>query len=317
MTFNDYRRITLNSLPERTHIYQNHHIDSTHWDHFTPRHNDIVIATSLKSGTTWMQNILHNLLYLDTDTPPRLPEVTKWLDFRMSTLSEALTILEQAWPRRQIKTHLPLDGLRFFPQIKYIVVARDPRDVFMSLWNHYSNHTDHFYKIANHPDTLIGPPFPRAPQDIHLFWQDWITRGWFDWESEGYPYWGNMHHAQTWWNYRHLDNILFVHFQDLLTDASAEIKRIANYLSIPISDNQLAQTIEATSFNTLRNKAVQASASSDADPVWHGGDATFFFKGTNGRWRNILTPEELVQYDTKANQILSPDCRHWLEHQHK
>jgi len=33
------------ALPQRTHTYQNHTLDSTRWDAFTPRDDDIVIAT--------------------------------------------------------------------------------------------------------------------------------------------------------------------------------------------------------------------------------------------------------------------------------
>jgi aryl sulfotransferase len=39
-------------LPERSRTYQNHHLDSTRWDGFTPRPDDIVIATPYKAGTT-------------------------------------------------------------------------------------------------------------------------------------------------------------------------------------------------------------------------------------------------------------------------
>ena len=38
---------------ERSRIYQNHHLDSTRWDKFIPRPDDIVITTSYKAGTTW------------------------------------------------------------------------------------------------------------------------------------------------------------------------------------------------------------------------------------------------------------------------
>ncbi|MHA1528982.1 MAG: hypothetical protein ACTSVG_08170 [Alphaproteobacteria bacterium] len=40
------------SAPARSRTYQNHHIDSSRWDGFTPRADDIVIATSYKAGTT-------------------------------------------------------------------------------------------------------------------------------------------------------------------------------------------------------------------------------------------------------------------------
>ena len=106
----------------------------------------------------------------------------------------------------------------------------------MSLWNHYSGYVDGFYKRINEAPNLVGEPCPRCPENIHSFWQSWIRQGWFDWEQEGYPFWGNLHHAQTWWNYRHLENIRFFHYADMLADPKGEIKRIADFLDIEISD---------------------------------------------------------------------------------
>ena len=42
-----------------------------------------------------------------------------------------------------------------------------------------------------------------------------------------------MHHIQSWWNYRHLPNILFVHYNDLKENLTGEIRRIADFLAIP------------------------------------------------------------------------------------
>jgi aryl sulfotransferase len=49
-------------LPERTRTYQNHHFDSTRWDYFVGRPDDIVIATSY-TGTTWTQSIVAHLRF--------------------------------------------------------------------------------------------------------------------------------------------------------------------------------------------------------------------------------------------------------------
>ena len=57
------------NLPQRTHIYQNHHFDSTRWDYFESRDEDIVIATSYKAGTTWTQAIVAHLLFPDGNFP--------------------------------------------------------------------------------------------------------------------------------------------------------------------------------------------------------------------------------------------------------
>ena len=72
-------------------------------------------------------------------------------------------------------------------------------------------------------------------------WQDWISRGWFDWESDGYPYWSLLHHARTWWEYRHLPNILCVHYADLLANLEGEVRRIAGFLDIELPDHAFAE----------------------------------------------------------------------------
>jgi aryl sulfotransferase len=43
------------------------------------------------------------------------------------------------------------------------------------------------------------------------------------------------------------------------------------------------------------------------------GAKTFFFKGTNGLWRDLLSAEEVQMYQEKAAQVLTPDCRVWLD----
>jgi aryl sulfotransferase len=46
--------------------------------------------------------------------------------------------------------------------------------------------------------------------------------------------------------------------------------------------------------------------------IFEGGAGRFFHKGTNGRWRDVLTEEDLALYETAAAQ-LNPELRSWLE----
>ena len=298
-------------VPQIAHVYQNWMLDSTRWEHFKPRDNDIVVATPYKSGTTWMQTIVFHLIFQDLQVRP-IHELSPWLDRRLDPLNDIIDRLETQTHRRCIKTHLPLDGLIYFPQVKYIVVSRDARDVFMSLWNHHSNFTAEVYEVFNNTPGRVGDPLPPSPENIRDFWLEWITRGWFEWESEGYPHWSNLRHVQTWWNYRHLPNILFVHYNNLLQNLDGELRRIADYLNIDILPETLVSIGELVTFRRMKENAEQLLPGIDF--AFKGGAQTFINKGTNGRWRDVLTADDLKLYDAAVARELTPDCAYWLEH---
>lgn len=302
-------------LPKLLHTYQHHHMDSTRWQRFVPRDDDIVITTSIKSGTTLTQEIVRQLILYGQDPSimpePRLWTVSPWLDNRLNPLDDVVKRLEGQKHRRFIKSHVALDGIPYHRQVKYVVVGRDPRDVFMSFWNHYSNYRPSTYAEYNDTPGRVGLPVPQCPDDIHVAWKQWITRGWFEWENEGYPFWGNMHHNQSWWNFRHLDNIHFVHYNDLLTNLPAEIRRIADYLDIAIPDVAIAAMLPMLTLEAMRLNGAQTNPR--FQQVWHDGAKTFFFKGSNGRWKEVLSDEEIALYESTATKVLSQDCRLWLE----
>ena len=294
--------------PQVTRIYQNHHLDSTRWDRFVPREDDVVVATPYKSGTTWMQLIVQALLWGGRPTTD-IQAVSPWLDNRVRPVDDVIASLETQTHRRSIKTHLPLDGLPFFPEVRYIVVGRDARDVFMSLWNHYSNYTPGSYSRLNRKPR-IGNPLPECPSSAREFWRDWISRGWFDWETDGYPFWSNMRHVQTWWDYRHLPNILFVHFNDLLSDLPGEIARVAAFLDIEVPEDVLPDILDSVAFATVKRSAENIWPGMEES--FYGGAQTFFHKGTNGRWKSVLTEADLELYRAAVARELSADCAKWL-----
>jgi aryl sulfotransferase len=298
--------------PSVRHIYQNHHLDTERWNGFRPRRDDIVISTSYKAGTTLMQTIVCNLLFPNGDLPGRVTVMAPWLDMRIGSLDEVMAGLEAQTHRRCIKTHLPLDGLPFYDEVQYVMVGRDPRDVFMSLVNHYGSHTPQFFEMMNSTPGRVGDPFPPYDGDIHKLWRNWITRGWFAWESDGYPYWSHLHHAKTWWEFRHLPNVRLVHYADLLRDLEGEMRKLATYLGIKVPEARWPAVVDACRFETVKAHPEKVM-SPMADMIWKGGGQTFINKGTNGRWKDVLTEDELVLYHEAMQKTLPPDCARWLE----
>ena len=301
--------------PQVTRKYQNHHLDSERWSVWAPRPNDIVVTTSYKSGTTFTQQILAHMLYGDVDPEPDFSALSPWPDARFHpvTLNQLETWLRETDGRRFLKSHLALDGLPYHEEVKYLIVARDPRDVFMSWLNHYENYTDVAYQRVNGGDR-VGDPFPPFPQDVHVLWRNWITRGWFPWESEGWPFWGNMHHTQTYWEWRHLPNFLFLHYADMRADHEGTVRKIGEFIEHDLSESDVARIVTGSSFETAKKKAAEYDKQHADEPgQFRGGESSFIFKGTNGRWQGVLTDEDLDLYEEAKLRVLPPACAHWLE----
>jgi hypothetical protein len=114
--------------------YRSSDEDSGRWSGFPFRDGDIVISTRSKSGTTWMQMICALLVFQTPDLPAPLSELSPWLDWLVSPRSEVYRRLSAQKHRRFIKTHTPLDGIPLDARATYIVVARDPLDMAVSLY---------------------------------------------------------------------------------------------------------------------------------------------------------------------------------------
>ena len=295
---------------QRTRVYRNHHLDSTRWDAIAPREGDVVISTSYKSGTTWTQHIVGQLLLRGVPNPPPTMIVSPWIDSRVQPPLEDLVAMVAAQThRRFFKSHLAADGLPYRATTRYVVVGRDARDVFMSLVNHYAAYTDSALEKFNDDSGL--PPFPRFDGDVHKLWREWISRGYFEWESDGSPWWGNLHHIASYWPHRDLENVLLVHYNDLKADLAGEVRRIAVFLDVPLGDDEIDRVVRESHIDRMRERALEKE-----DPLaafFEAGARSFFFKGTNGRWRDVLRDDDLALYEDAKQRLLEPACAEWLE----
>jgi aryl sulfotransferase len=47
--------------------------------------------------------------------------------------------------------------------------------------------------------------------------------------------------------------------------------------------------------------------------LFEGGGDAFIYKGTNGRWKDVLDEDDLALYEQAMAKTLPPDCARWLE----
>ena len=203
-----------NNWPRKTRELMNHHMDSTVWNDFTFRDDDIVIVTYAKSGTTWLQQIVGQMISHGDENLP-VHAISPWVDLRVPPAAEKLAMLEAQTHRRMVKTHLPLDALVFSPKAKYLYVARDGRDAVWSLHSHFVNAKQDLYDALNNTPGLVGPKVDRPPASVHEYYRQWFA-------GDGYPIWPFWENIRSWWGVRHLPNVKLMHFNDMKRDLAAE-----------------------------------------------------------------------------------------------
>ena len=271
--------------------------DNRRFARFDPRPDDIYVCTPPKCGTTWTQTIVHSLMWPDGDGPLPVMTVAPWLEAQFNPLDETLERLAAQTHRRQIKTHTPADGIPFLADAKYIFVARDGRDAFMSYCHHFEVFKKEVRESLNERALQDGvPPMPQWDGDVHGFFAKWLEQA------------AVFHHVRTFWELRHRPNLLFVHYNDLKRDLAGEMRRIAEFLDIEVTPAQWPAVVERCTFDAMKARGEEIGT------FWNfeGGVQSFLFKGTNGRWKDVLTEVELAAYERKVSEILPAECARWL-----
>ena len=273
--------------------------DNRRWANFTPRPGDVFVCTPPKCGTTWTQTIIASLLWPDGNPPGPVFDISPWIEFEMIPIENVLAQIDAQRHRRFMKTHTPADGIPFFDDAKYVVVGRDGRDAFMSLCNHVERFRADVRSGLNERAAADGiPEMPAWDGDHHAFFARWLED----------PF--HFAHIASFWPRRTDPRVLLVHFNDLKGDLAAEMRRIADFLGVAVPAAQWPAVVERCTFESMRSRGDEIGS---FDRVFEGGATSFLFKGTNGRWRDVLSAAELAAYDRRAAELLTPEAAAWLE----
>jgi hypothetical protein len=282
--------------------------DSGRWRGFEFRPGDIVVSTRSKSGTTWMQMICLLLIFGTPELPGPLGELSPWLDWLVEPLDSVRARLGAQEHRRCIKTHTPLDGIPLGERATYIVVARHPLDLAVSLYHHGNNlNRARMRELTGQPEPAEPPP-PRPPLDV------WLAE-WVRWDGDARAHLdtlpGVLAHVADAWARRDAHNIVLVHYDDLVRDLPGEMHRLADRLGFSIDEAQWPALVQAATFESMRAGSITAAP--DALGVLKD-PARFFRRGGSGEGQAVLCSADLEAYRARVAAALDPALVSWLHH---
>jgi aryl sulfotransferase len=285
--------------------YQSPDEDSARWLGFPFRDGDIVISTRSKTGTTWVQMICGLLIFQEPRLPAPIAELSPWLDHLITPRDEVYAWLAEQQHRRFIKTHTPLDGIPLDPRATYIVTARHPLDMFVSLCHQSENLDRERVRQLTGQPAPTSPPRPRKPLHDRLL--RWINADSDPRESpDSLP--SVMWHLSDAWSRRTEPNVLLVHYDNLSADLDGQMRWLAGRLGITVQDAAWPALVQAATFESMRSNADRLVPTTGILK----SNAAFFRRGSSGAGRELLSDEELAGYHARAAQLAPPDLLAWL-----
>lgn len=285
-------------LPQKSCDYLGNITDTRRWNLFEHRPDDIFVCTPPKCGTTWTQAICAMLVFETAEHGQQPGVISPWFDAKIFMPVEAdIERIAAQTHRRFLKTHTPFDGVPYFPECNYLVILRDPRDVFFSGLNHRDN--------MNDKEIAFGS-FPSGPTAF----EDWLERESEPGTTDLVSLHAITHFLQSYWPYCDLPNVHFHHYSDMKRDLKGEIAKMAEELDVTVTEEQLESYTEAATFDSMKRKADQFAPAAGMG-VWKA-ETNFFASGKTRQWEDKLSTADLAAFDKRLAELLSPDAAEWL-----
>jgi hypothetical protein len=130
---------------------------------------------------------------------------------------------------RVIKTHLSTTYVPFSEKAKYLVVIRDPKELFVS--------SVHFV------GSIAGPLMPALDVWLDLFL------------SKDFPMnFGNTwaEHTAGYWALRERPNVLVLSYSRMKQDLGRAVQQVADTMQVRLTQDELARVIERSSFDYMK-----------------------------------------------------------------
>lgn len=295
-----------------TRVFRDYLCNSLVWNDFLTQGGfaggDILIVTPVKSGTTWTQRIVQQILRNGAENDGSLSDTSPWLDSSWGDHAGMLDVLGRqraAGSRRVIKSHLPADALPIAAEARYVFVGRNGKDSGISFHNMLSNYSESTLAQINQTYARwSGDSTPlTVPEDMQAFFDLWLDTG-----GNGC---GDLFDlVRSWWELRDEPNVLLLHYRELTDDLPGQIARIAEFIGIDPASLHVDDIVEHCAFDYMRGRADQLAPFNGAHM---SSAAAFFHKGPNRDYRSELTAEQVARFDRVALDKLGAQCARWLE----
>jgi hypothetical protein len=189
------------------------------------RQSDIFISSYPRSGTTLTQWIVYLLAHEAQPDPMHLTKVSPWFERSLAIGELSASDFDRFPSPRVFKSHLPRQWLP--DGARYIYVERDGLDVLLSYF--------HFYR------DYLG--FEGSLDDFHQRFVDGRLQygSWFD-------------HVAGWRERASDPDVLFVRYEDLLSDRKGSIERIVEFLGWERDERWVDRVVSESSFDAMKQR---------------------------------------------------------------